>query len=200
VAPCWQDDGVPRISAETVAQHVVQQENAVFDAAIRLFLEHGYANVALGDIAAAVGLKRTSLYRYFPDKAHILAQWLRRELDAEAATSARLLGGDGEVAARIERWVDHQLAYARRPEHTLVTAAPEADRALDAATRAELADGHRRVLAPLGELLRASGLSPAEAKATTTLLFGMVRAAVDADPTPALRAQLSAGVRGLLAR
>lgn len=192
---------MPRISAETVAEHVAQQENAIFDAAIRLFLERGYADVALGDIAAAVGLKRTSLYRYFPDKAHILARWLRRELDAEAATSARLLlEGEGEIAERIERWVDYQLAYARRPEHALVGAGPEADRALDDATRAELADGHRRVLAPLGKLLRASGMSAAEAKATTTLLFGMVHAAVGAEPTPALRAQLSAGVRGLLGR
>lgn len=189
---------MPRISADTVAEHVAQQEGAVFDAAIRLFLERGYAEVGLGDIAAAVGLKRTSLYRYFPDKAHILARWLRRELDAEAATSAALLGGDDEVAVRIERWVDHQLAYARRPEHTLVQAAPEAQRALDEATRAELADSHRRVLAPLRDLLRATGLGEAETARTTTLLFGLVRAAVDVEPSPQLRRQLSAAIAGLL--
>jgi len=190
---------VPRISADTVAEHVAQQEEAVFAAAIRLFLERGYADVGLGDIALAVGLKRTSLYRYFPDKAHILARWLRRELDAEAATSARLLGADGDVAERIGRWVDHQVAYARRPEHALVRAAPEAERALDDATRAELADGHRRVLAPLADLLRATGLGAAEAAATTTLLFGLVRAAVDVEPSAALRRRLFAAIDGLLA-
>jgi AcrR family transcriptional regulator len=189
---------VPRISADTVAQHVAQQEGAVFDAAIRLFLERGYGAVGLGDIAAAVGLKRTSLYRYFPDKAHILARWLQREFDAEAATSAALLGGDGDVGARIERWVDHQLAYARQPEHAMVRAASEAERALDDATRAELAAGHRRVLAPLGELLRARGLDEAETTATTTLLFGLVSAAVDAEPSAALRRGLSAAIGGLL--
>ncbi|WP_028064085.1 TetR/AcrR family transcriptional regulator [Solirubrobacter soli] len=190
---------MPRISADTVAEHVAQQESAVFDAAIRLFLERGYAAVGLGDIAAAVGLKRTSLYRYFPDKAHILARWLRRELDAEAATSAELLAGNGDIGSRIERWVDHQLAYARRPEHALVRAAPEAERALDDETRAGLADGHRRLLAPLSDLLRASGLSDTEVAATTTLLFGLVRAAVDAEPSPALHQQLSAAIGGLLA-
>lgn len=190
---------MPRISAQTVAEHVAQQEEAVFDAAIRLFLERGYAAVGLGDIAAAVGLKRTSLYRYFPDKAHILARWLRRELDAEAATSAELLNGDGDVRERIERWVDHQLAYARRPEHALVGAAPEAERALDDATRAELAAGHQRVLAPLTEVLRADGRGAAEVEAITTLVFGLVRTAVSAEPSSAMRSRLSAGIDGLLA-
>lgn len=199
---------MPRISADTVAEHVAQQEAAVFDAAIRLFLERGYAEVGLGDVAAAVGLKRTSLYRYFPDKAHILVRWLRRELDAEAETARDLLGGgDGDGAAppdvrdRIERWVDHQLAYARRPEHALIRALTDADRALDPATRAELADAHRRVLAPLHTALRAAGLDDADAAATATLLFGLVRAAADAPggEDPVLRARLSAAIDGLLA-
>src|SRR5690606_10118161 len=74
---------VPRISAESVAAHVARQEAAVLDAAVRLFSERGYSEVTIGDIAAEVGLARNSLYRYFPDKDHILLAWFRRELPGQ---------------------------------------------------------------------------------------------------------------------
>ena len=44
--------------------------------------------MSMGEIAAEVGLARNSLYRYFPDKAHILLEWFRDELPRQAARSA----------------------------------------------------------------------------------------------------------------
>ena len=70
---------MPRITAGSVAEHVAQQERAVFDAAIALFTERGYSAVTLGDIAKEVGLARNSLYRYFPTKASILLRWYAEE-------------------------------------------------------------------------------------------------------------------------
>lgn len=166
---------MPRISAETVAEHVERQEAAVFEAAIRLFLERGYAAVGLADIAVAVGLKRNSLYRYFPDKAHILLRWLRRELPEQVAESERLLGGDGDPVERIQAWATYQLDYARRPEHRLIAALPDLARDLDAETRAELADSHRGLLAPLDGVLAEAGIAdPAERKAAARLIGGLV--------------------------
>ena len=52
---------MPRIKADTIADHVAQQRAAVLDAAVRLFTERGYAEVSLGDVAAEVGLARNSL-------------------------------------------------------------------------------------------------------------------------------------------
>jgi hypothetical protein len=43
---------VPRINADSVAEHVAQQEAAVFDAAMRLFVARGYADVSLAYIGA----------------------------------------------------------------------------------------------------------------------------------------------------
>ena len=44
---------MPRITAGSVAEHVAHQEQAVFDAAIALFTEHGYSHVTLaaGELA-----------------------------------------------------------------------------------------------------------------------------------------------------
>lgn len=197
---------MPRIDADagTLAEHVERQEAAVFAAAMRLFLERGYAAVTLADVAAEVGLKRNSLYRYFPDKAHILVRWLRRELPEQAAESRRLLRGEGDPGERLQRWAAHQLDYARRPEHGLVAALPDVARDLDDATRAELADSHRELLAPLDETLAEAGLGDAaERDAAARLLWGLVMTAAEAEsagggPDGALRERLRRGVAALV--
>ncbi len=197
---------MPRIQADSVAEHVAQQEAAVFDAALRLFAERGYASVTLADVAAEVGLARSSLYRYFPDKAHILLRWFRTELPAQVERATALLGGDGPARARIEAWVEDQLDYARQPEHELIVALAEAVGDLGPEERAELADSHRRVLAPLDAALAEAGLADAgERSAVADLIGGLViaaggrearRGAVD----PAVRAEVRRAVAALLDR
>lgn len=148
---------------------------------MRLFTERGYAAVSLADIAAQVGLKRNSLYRYFPDKAHILLRWLQRELPAQAAESRRLLTG-GDPLERIQRWVDHQLDYARRPEHRLVAALPELAGSLDVDSRADLAAIHADLLAPLDGALAEAGLADVgEREAVARLIGGLVLTAAEAE-------------------
>ncbi|CAL9670816.1 MULTISPECIES: TetR/AcrR family transcriptional regulator [Streptomyces] len=41
-------------------------------AALELYLEHGYDNVTVTDIAERAGLTRRSYFRYFPDKREVL--------------------------------------------------------------------------------------------------------------------------------
>jgi AcrR family transcriptional regulator len=193
---------VPRIQAPSIAEHVAKQEAAVADAAVRLFLERGYQAVTLADIAAEVGLARSSLYRYVPDKAHLLLGWFRRELPVQAARAAEVLDGPGSPRDRVRAWAVEQLAYARRPEHALVAALGEAAPQLDAAARAELAEAHRALLEPLGRVLAEAGLAPAEAAAAVDLLGGLVVAAArhegaGGDPGAA-QARLLAAVEGLL--
>lgn len=195
---------MPRISADSVAEHVAQQEAAVFDAAMRLFTERGYAEVTLADIAAEVGLARNSLYRYFPDKAHILVRWLRRELPVRAQRARDVLGGDGPPTERVRRWALDQLDYARRPEHRLIAALPEAARHLDDATRSELADSHRLLMEPLDDVLAEAGIAEAtERAATVELIGGLVLTAAAREgrsaPDPALRARMLRAVDGLVA-
>ncbi len=139
----------------------------MFDAAIGLFTTHGYSAVTLADIAAEVGLARNSLYRYFPDKAAILLRWYRTELPAQAASLLRPLAGDDAASERLLRWAEAQIDYARRPEHALIAAMAEAAPDLDADARAELAESHHRLLAPVTDALAATGLAGADLDAAT---------------------------------
>ena len=133
----------------------------MFEAAIRLFCEQGYAQVTMADIATDVGLARNSLYRYYPDKAHILLRWYRTELPRQSERSRALLAGDGPPVERIKRWADDQLDYAHQPEHRLIAALADAVPNLDADTRAELADSHDELFAPLDETLAEAGVGHA---------------------------------------
>lgn len=197
---------MPRIEAASLAEHVAQQEERVFTAAIRLFIERGYDQVTLGDIAAKIGLARNSLYRYFPDKAHILVRWLRQELPLQAARSAQTLSGDGDAVTRIERWALDQLDYAASPEHALVARVSELSLDLDPQTRADLAASHETAIRPLLDTLAAAGVrSGGDRLLIAGMIQQLVLATARARPSPddaaaweAGRRYLLAGIRGLV--
>lgn len=186
---------MPRITAGSVAEHVAHQEQAVFDAAIALFTEHGYSHVTLTDIAKEVGLARNSLYRYFPTKASILMRWYANEMPAQIQRSADLLGGDASPPDRIERWAAAQIDYAHRPEHRLIAALGEAAGDLSADERVELAASHEQLMAPLLAALAEGGLAGSELTATADLIWNAVltqaRRELDTGDDPGGRAVLT---------
>ena len=71
-----------------------QRRQDILDVASRLFSELGYENVTLRAIAQEMGYSHGTLYRYFPDKSHLLAEICREtfalllaEFDAIAAAA-----------------------------------------------------------------------------------------------------------------
>ncbi len=72
-----------------------QRRKDILDVASRLFSKLGYENVTLRAIAEEMGCTHASLYRYFPDKSHLLAELCREtfallvaEFDAIAVAAA----------------------------------------------------------------------------------------------------------------
>lgn len=173
---------MPRIKAASVAEHVAEQEAAVFAAAVRLFTERGYDQVTLADVAAEIGLARSSLYRYFPDKAHILLRWFQQELPRQIERSESILRGDGEPGVRIERWALDQLDYAAGPEHELIARIGALVPELEPAARAELASSHDRLLAPLLDALGEAGIARAERRTAAELVQQLVLATARTAP------------------
>ena len=171
---------MPRIGAPTVAEHVALQEAAVFDAAIELFVERGYADVSMVDIAAAVGLTRNSLYRYFPDKAHIQVRWFERELPVQVDMAVRALGGDDPLDEHVTRYADAQLDDAATPARGLITTLVQVVNVLGDDLRQELMASHRALDEPLQDALRRAGLDdPTHRTVVADLIAGLVHAGVD---------------------
>ncbi|MFW0782955.1 TetR/AcrR family transcriptional regulator [Gordonia sp. CPCC 206044] len=196
---------MPRITAASVAEHVAEQEAAVLTTAIRLFTERGYDRVTIGDIATEIGLKRNSLYRYFPDKAHILVRWFQQELPRQIERSARVLESDDPAPSRIEAWALDQLEYAASPEHELITRISTIIPELDPSTRDELMTSHDHLIRPLLETLAEAGVTaPEEQRVVATLMQQLVLSAARIDSPDApdrsdeVREYLLRAIRGLL--
>ena len=71
---------MPRIRASSIAEHKVITRALILDTAQELFSTWGYQDTSFGDIGAAVGIGRTTLYDYFTDKDDLLASLVEETL------------------------------------------------------------------------------------------------------------------------
>ncbi len=200
---------MPRISAPSIAEHVAQQEAAILGAAARLFAERGVGGTDIGDIAKEVGLARSSLYRYFPDKQHILIRWFERELMPVLARSDEILRSEGTVPERLAAWLDYQLDEMAKPEHDILLRLAEEAAAGSPDVQKVIADGHVTMYRSLGALVdealeqhRRKGAKRRDAVVVTRLLGGLVaaagRAILDGADERAVRAEAHRSLRAVL--
>ena len=92
---------VPKLWSETIEEHRRAIHDATLDTTAALAREHGLAAVTMSQIAAATGIGRATLYKYFPDVEAILIAWHERHI----ALHLRLLAEARDaapVAGRIE--------------------------------------------------------------------------------------------------
>lgn len=173
---------MPKIAADTVAEHIAQQEAAVIAAATRLFAERGVSQVSLATIAAEVGLARNSLYRYFPDKGHILAAWFRAELAPLQEASTAIAAADLPAAERLDTWLGLHLDYLTAPEHQAMMTAVDELPTLSDDVQADIAAGHRDLYGTLGTIVGELLADSAPARDTVVvsmLIAGLLRSAAD---------------------
>ena len=92
---------MPKLWTETIEEHRRAVHDATLDTTSALVREHGLAAVTMSQIAAATGIGRATLYKYFPDVEAILIAWHERQIarhlrqlaearDAAAAPADRL--------------------------------------------------------------------------------------------------------------
>ncbi len=103
---------MPRIRAGNIEEHKELTRGQILEAAQDLFSEHGYQDTSLGDIAAFVGIGRTTLYEYFKDKEDLLASLVDetlpevfKEMAEQLDTSDSFLDQLADLAVRLTEWV-----------------------------------------------------------------------------------------------
>lgn len=71
-----------------------ERRDRVFEAAIALFVEKGFDETTMDDIAERSRLSRTTVFNHFPRKVHFLEEWtLRRRLRASQSFKPASLAG-----------------------------------------------------------------------------------------------------------
>jgi AcrR family transcriptional regulator len=167
---------MPRINAPTLAEHVAHQEAAVIAAARRLFEARGMRQVSLGDIADEVGLRRTSLYRYFPTKAHLVQRWFELTMTPLIEASRAAVATGGNARSRLNRWLDVQLDFMLDGEHSALSAASGALDDLPDDLRERIGEQHRELYATVSPPFPGSADL---VRVRTVLIAGLVRSAAD---------------------
>ncbi len=105
---------MPRIRADSIAEHKELTRRQILAAAQELIAEVGSAEISLGEIATAVGIGRTTLYEYFADRDDVIASLVEEQLPA--VVSELLAGVPRELAA-----ADHLLEVAERTVRFVAT-------------------------------------------------------------------------------
>jgi AcrR family transcriptional regulator len=108
---------MPRIEAATIEEHVRLRNERLLDAASALFRSQGFAGTDMAVIARAVGLARNSLYRYYPNKEHILVACVQRDMAPFLGRIEALDRAFPDPRARIDAWIDMAIDMATSPAH-----------------------------------------------------------------------------------
>jgi AcrR family transcriptional regulator len=81
----------------------VKRRQRISQAAVRLFTEHAYADVHMDAIAAAAGVAKPTLYRYFATKEALFIEALECALEELRHEIRALRAGTGSVESRLRR-------------------------------------------------------------------------------------------------
>lgn len=84
----------------------------LLSAAATLFAERGYGGTSMADIAEQVGVRKASLYNYYPSKEEILMDLLHRGIDAWAGACAPALEAPGTHGERLWRHLRAAVRFA----------------------------------------------------------------------------------------
>ena len=105
---------MPKLWTETIEEHRRAVHDATLDTTAALVREHGLASVTMSQIAAAAGIGRATLYKYFPDVEAILVAWHDRHITrhlrqlAEARDAAATPAGRLEAVLEAFALIQHQ--------------------------------------------------------------------------------------------
>ena len=100
---------MPKLWDKTIEAHRQAVRDATIEATAELVAEHGLRSVTMSQIAAASGIGRATLYKYFPDVEAVLLAWHERQIAAHLDQLAGVRDAAHGARARLEAVLE---AYA----------------------------------------------------------------------------------------
>jgi TetR/AcrR family fatty acid metabolism transcriptional regulator len=87
-----------------------ERRRAILESAVRAFAEHGFLAAKVRDIAAGAGVAEGTIYLYYGGKDDLLLTAFREQVAEFCATVQEILASPLPFAARLERFIELQLA------------------------------------------------------------------------------------------
>jgi len=167
----------PRIEAASVEKHVRQQTEKLLDTANSLFRKHGYKDTDMRQIAEQMGLARSSLYRYYPNKESILLACIERDMAPLLESFEELDACIDSPLRRISTWLDLQIEAATGPAHATMQMMREI-RAASPEFRGRVMQLHEQPVTILRSSLDSiDALARRDRAALASMIMGMVQSA-----------------------
>lgn len=186
---------MPRIDADTVAEHRARQREALLDAAERLLLDGGWEALDFRLLGERTGLRRNSVYRYFASRDQLVAELCERGMPAWLADVDAAVSGARSAAGAAAAYVRVQLEMVGAGRHRLAQALAHAP--LSAETVAAIHALPGRGAARLEEALAAHGHPRPHlaAQLVTGLLNGAIALLHEGEPASEVTAAATAAAR-----
>jgi AcrR family transcriptional regulator len=93
----------------------------IVETAAECFIDKGFHQTSIRDIASRAGISLGNLYNHFSSKADLIAEIAALEADETIAIEAGL-AGTGDPVAILDRFVKDFFAYVSKPENTVLAA------------------------------------------------------------------------------
>ncbi len=106
---------MPRSKAQNEAIRA-ERRKAILDAAIPLFVKHGFSQTNISEVAKAAGVSHGTVFLYFPTKEALFEAALREPLPYHLSVFREALAGEGTPLERIRRTVVRQVRDTPKQE------------------------------------------------------------------------------------
>jgi len=88
-----------------------RRRKQIIDASLHLFLENGFHETSMREIAKAAGMGKSTLYDYFKSKDEILISYFENEIQKITANAQKIARQNLSVSDKLKQIMEYHLAY-----------------------------------------------------------------------------------------
>ncbi len=92
-------------------EELSRRRHEIFEAAVKLFLEKGFNETSMREIAESVGVGKSTLYDYFPTKDEILLSVVEEELQRLTETARAIAAQNTPIPEKLRQIIFAYLEY-----------------------------------------------------------------------------------------
>jgi AcrR family transcriptional regulator len=112
-----------------------RMRHRIFNVAARLFLDQGYHETSMRQVAEAAGMGKSTLYDYFRNKEEILLYFVEQEMDTSHQDAAQIAAMNIPVEEKLRRILRSLWGYLEENKEIAMLIARESSRLGEKATQ-----------------------------------------------------------------